>query len=107
MKLVLCICIAVLGLCEARASAVDEFFIHGPDDLHKSAMKSFLDARKEDPRNDKMDIDSPIMQRARAHAVKRLAAKDESELKIRVSSCLSERSFFFFVILFHRDLVVM
>jgi len=63
---------------------MDEFFIYGPDVLQKTAIDTYLAARKEDPRNEKLDASSPIMQRAQEHGVRRLVSKSESDLKAKV-----------------------
>jgi hypothetical protein len=73
----------IIPSCRAE---VDEFFIYGPNDLNNIATKTYLEERKKNPENFTMDFGSPIMQRAQLHAVKRLAAKDESTLVIRKAS---------------------
>ena len=62
---------------------VEEFMLHGPMEFHDLAMDSFIQQRKKDP-SFSIDYDSPFMQSARDHAVKRLMAKPEEDLRIRV-----------------------
>ena len=66
------------------SASMDEYFVYGPDVLQKVAIDTYLQARKEDPSNDKMDNDSPIMKRAQEHGVKRHMTKSQAELKAKV-----------------------
>eukprot|EP01041_Mallomonas_annulata_P007399 gene7399-15106_t len=61
---------------------VEQFHIHGPSDLHKVAVDTYLEERKKNPQED-LGENSNIMKRARDHAIKRFSTKAENELLIR------------------------
>ena len=70
-----------IAICNA---SIDEYSVYGPDVLQKTAIDTYLAARKLDKANDKMTADSPIMKRAQAHGVKRFVTKSGSDLKVRM-----------------------
>ena len=76
--------VALILFVRTISGNLDEFFVYGPDVLHKTAIDTYLDARKSDPANDKLNSDAPIMKRAQEHAVKRMLTKSEKELKAKV-----------------------
>lgn len=63
---------------------VEEFLVRGPDQLHTIAINTFLEERKKNPENKDMGENSPIMIRAKQHAVRRFAVLDENELTLTV-----------------------
>lgn len=65
-------------------ASIDEYSVYGPDVLQKTAIDTYLEARKLDKANDKMTPDSPIMKRAQAHGVKRFVTKAGADLKVRI-----------------------
>ena len=79
--------IVVLALCllsSVQTQKVEQFHVHGPSDLNKLAVDTYLEERKKDPKAD-MGEDSIIMKRAKEYAIKRFSAKADHELKIKVS----------------------
>lgn len=63
---------------------VEEFSVRSPNELHSAAIATFIKERDIDPANKVGGSDTPIMRRAREHAVKRFSAKAESSLKVEV-----------------------
>lgn len=70
----------------AQDAAVEEFHSHGPMEFHDLAINAFLEMKKADP-SITLGQDSPFLERATKHAIKRLARKpnEEFELKVRAS----------------------
>ena len=78
--------VALLLVCSAQQQQkqlyVDEFSVHGPQELHNLVLEEFIERRKENA-TETMDMDSPIMVKARNHAVRRISTKSEAELSMR------------------------
>lgn len=66
----------------ASAQVVEEFHVYGPTDLQKAAVDKFVERHKEDP-TETMGPDSPFMEQARLHAIKRGMTKSDEELVVR------------------------
>lgn len=66
--------------CSVHASPVEEYSIRGPAELHTAAIDTFIKEREKDPANKESGNDTPIMRRAREHAVKRFAAVPKESL---------------------------
>lgn len=85
--------VVLLLACSNYVTAVDEFYIYGPNQINNKATEEYLAERKKNPDTFSLNSTSPIMVRAQKHAVKRLAAKDESELVIRKASTGTQELF--------------
>ena len=83
-------CLAVLCLLVAGSvayeAAVEEFHAHGPMEFHDLAINAFLEMKKSDP-SISLGHDSPFLERATKHAIKRLARKPSEEFELKVKSC--------------------
>jgi hypothetical protein len=66
------------------AQPVEEFLVRGPDQLHSIAIQTFLEERKKNPEVKDMSDSSPIMIRAKQHAIKRFAVLDDASLTLTV-----------------------
>ena len=71
-------------VCILISEHVEEFHAHGPMDFHNNAMNAFMEARKINPKEN-LSTDSPFLQRASQHAIKRLMRKPDDEFNLRVS----------------------
>jgi hypothetical protein len=71
--------LALLGI------ALEEFVVRGPNELHNVAIDTYIEERRKNPEIKDMGDDSPLMKRAREHAVKRLASLREEDLSLMVS----------------------
>jgi hypothetical protein len=67
-----------------NAQPVEEFLIRGPDQLHTIAINTFLEERRKNPEVKDMGETSPVMIRAKQHAIKRFSVLDDSELTLLV-----------------------
>ena len=74
---------AVLWQPAIQAQQVEEFHAHGPMEFHDLAMNAFLEMRKVNPKEN-LSHDSPFLQRAAQHAVKRLTKKPDEAFELRV-----------------------
>ena len=79
----ICLVFSVASVC---INAIEEFSIRNPMELHDAAVKFYIKERERDPANKDMGADSPVMKRARQHAVKRFSAVPEEELTLQVIS---------------------
>ena len=61
---------------------LEELQVYGPMDLHQLSLDYFLERRRVDP-TETMEADSPLMQRARDQAVRRLAMQAPDDLTIQ------------------------
>ena len=68
-----------------KSQLVEEFLVRGPESLHTLAINSFLEERRKNPETKDMGENSPIMIRAKQHAIKRFAVQDEKDLTLVVS----------------------
>ena len=68
----------------ATALPVEEFTVRGPGELHAAAIDTFIKEREKDPANKETGSDTPVMRRAREHAVKRFAAVPKDSLRMQV-----------------------
>ena len=82
--LFLCLLVVASVSFQNDVSAIEEFHISSPMDLHGLAMEKFLQYRKDVDPKASLNYDSPLMKTAHDHAVQRLIAKPEHELKLRV-----------------------
>lgn len=73
------------GLTGLLGQPVEEFFVHGPMDLHQTAMNAFMEARRKNPNISLSGDDSEFMKKANEYAVKRMRRKPDEELVLRVS----------------------
>jgi hypothetical protein len=69
----------------ANAQPVEEFLVRGPDQLHSIAINTFLEERRKNPDVKDMSDNSPVMIRAKQHAIKRFAILDDESLTLTVS----------------------
>lgn len=76
----ICLVFSVASVC---INAIEEFSIRNPMELHDAAVKFYIKERERDPANKDMGTDSPVMKRARQHAVKRFSAVPEEELTLQ------------------------
>ena len=76
--------IAITALWTIAALPVEEYTVRGPGDLHAAAIDTFIKEREKDPANKEMGSHTPIMRRAREHAVKRFAAVPLETLRMEV-----------------------
>lgn len=76
----------LLLTCSLRALSlpVEEFTIRGPTELHSAAINTFIKERERDPANKESGNDTPIMRRARDHAVKRFSAVPIESLQMQI-----------------------
>lgn len=84
MKYSFIVFICLFNLLTLLSQQVEEFQAHGPMDFHNNAMSAFLEARKLNPKEN-LSTDSPFLQRASQHAIKRLIRKSDDEFNLRVS----------------------
>ena len=63
-------------------TSLEELQVYGPMDLHQLSLDYFLERRRADP-TETMESDSPLMQRARDQAVRRLAMQAPEDLTIQ------------------------
>lgn len=68
------------------ALSVEEYSIRGPTELHSAAIDTYIKERNNDPANKEAGNDTPVMRRAREHAVKRFAAVPKESLQMQVNS---------------------
>lgn len=68
--------------CGARGQQVDEFQVYSPSSFQQMTLDYFLERHKADP-TETMEANSPLMLRAKAHAVRRLVMRADDELAIR------------------------
>lgn len=66
------------------AQPVEEFLVRGPDQLHSIAINTFLEERRKNPEVKDMGDTSPVMIRAKQHAIKRFAILDDASLTLTV-----------------------
>eukprot|EP01031_Cornospumella_fuschlensis_P043345 gene43345-52984_t len=86
MKRVLLTWLCLVGLLAGRmAQQVEEFFVHGPMDLHNNAMNTYMEMRKVNP-NENLNSEGEFMKRANAHAIKRMRRKPDEALLLRRAS---------------------
>lgn len=71
----------------ALDAAVEEFHSHGPMEFHDLAINAFLEMKKVDP-TISLGHDSPFLERATKHAIKRLARKPNEEFELKVTYCV-------------------
>jgi hypothetical protein len=74
----------IFSLASICINAIEEFSVRNPMELHEAAVKFYVKERERDPANKDMGADSPVMKRARQHAVKRFSAVPEEELSLQV-----------------------
>ena len=86
-SLLLFLVIYCIHICIFLSEHVEEFHAHGPMDFHNNAMNAFMEARKINPKEN-LSTDSPFLQRASQHAIKRLMRKPDDEFNLRVSDGL-------------------
>lgn len=67
-----------------KCQPVEEFLVRGPDSLHTIAINTFLEERRKNPETKDMGENSPIMIKAKQHAIKRFAVQDEKDLSLTV-----------------------
>jgi hypothetical protein len=67
-----------------KSENVEEYHINGPAELHSIAMDTFLDYRRNVDPQATLGYDNPLMERAQKHAVKRLLARPDEDLTIKV-----------------------
>jgi hypothetical protein len=80
----LLVCIVLISLCaETLGQKVEEFHAHGPMQFHDLAMGAFLEMRKINPK-ETLTGDSPFLQKASEHAVKRLSRRPDEDFELRV-----------------------
>lgn len=63
---------------------VEEYSVRGPGELHAAALDTYIKEREKDPANKEGGSKTPVMRRAREHAVKRFAAVPEDSLQMQV-----------------------
>lgn len=73
-------------LASGEQAHVEEFFVRNPLELHNVALGVYVKEREKDPANKETGNDTPLMRRARAHAVKRLNAVDDAALNVYSSA---------------------
>lgn len=81
MRLLFLNCLFLVTTCQP----VEEFLVRGPDSLHSIAINTFLEERRKNPEYKELGENSPIMIRAKQHAVKRFAVQDENDLTLMVN----------------------
>ena len=64
--------------------ALEEFVVRGPNELHNVAIDTYIEERRKNPEIKDMGDDSPIMKRARDHAVRRFSTQAEEDLSLMV-----------------------
>lgn len=69
-----------------RTQFFEEFVVRGPGDLQATAINEYVAERRKNPENKDMGDDSPLMQRAKNHAIKRFSATADEDLKIIVNN---------------------
>lgn len=85
--------VAIVMLLTSHALPVEEYSIRGPAELHSAAIDTFIKEREKDPANKESGNDTPVMRRAREHAVKRFAAASRESLQMQVLRPFPELSF--------------
>ena len=80
----LCALSAGLALAAPGTNGIDEFHVANPMGLHQFAFNYYLERRKENS-VESMDADSPLMQRAKAQAVRRLVTQADEDLVLHSS----------------------
>jgi hypothetical protein len=77
-----------------HAQPVEEFLIRGPDQLHTIAINTFLEERRKNPEVKDMGDTSPVMIRAKQHAIRRFSVLDDNDLTLMVCQSLLHSSHF-------------
>lgn len=77
------LCLVSIFTAGTMAHQVEEFYVHGPMDLHNTAMNTYMEMRKVNP-NESLTSDGEFLRRANAHAIKRMRRKPEESLLLRV-----------------------
>lgn len=80
MWLIFTVLINIAVLCVS----LEEFVVRGPNELHNVAVDTYIEERRKNPEIKDFGDDSPLMKRAREHAVKRLASQREEDLSLMV-----------------------
>lgn len=75
---------AWLAISMINGQPVEEFLVRGPDQLHSIAINTFLEERRKNPEIKDMGDNSPVMIRAKQHAIRRFSILDDNELKLTV-----------------------
>lgn len=86
MRLGPLVCVVLTLVASGAAQVVEEYYVHGPMDLHQTAMNAFLEVRRKDPTASLTGTDSEFMKKANEYAVKRMRRRPEDELALRVST---------------------
>lgn len=76
--------LVLVAALHAAAIPVEEYTVRGPGELHTAAIDTFIKERERDPANKETGSDTPVMRRAREHAVKRFSAVPKDSLRMQV-----------------------